>query len=62
VVIVLGGLGSFPGAVLGGLLLGVVEFQAVWFLGIGFRDIFAFVMLFAFLVLRPQGFMGKKLA
>jgi branched-subunit amino acid ABC-type transport system permease component len=62
VVIVLGGLGSFPGAVLGGLLLGVVEFQAVWFLGIGFRDIFAFIILFAFLVLRPQGFMGKKLA
>lgn len=61
VVIVLGGLGSFPGAILGGLLLGVVEFQAVWFLGIGFRDIFAFVLLFAFLVLRPQGFMGKKL-
>jgi branched-subunit amino acid ABC-type transport system permease component len=62
VVIVLGGLGSFPGAILGGLLLGVVEFQAVWFLGIGFRDIFAFVMLFTFLVLRPQGFMGRKLA
>ena len=62
VVIVLGGLGSFPGAILAGLLLGVVEFQAVWFLGIGFRDIFAFLLLFTFLVLRPQGFMGKKLA
>jgi len=59
-VIVLGGLGSFPGAILGGLLLGVVEFQAVWFLGITFRDIFAFVLLVAFLVLRPQGFMGTK--
>jgi branched-chain amino acid transport system permease protein len=62
VVIVLGGLGSFPGAILAGLLLGVVEFQAVWFLGIEFRDIFAFLLLFIFLVLRPQGFMGKKLA
>jgi branched-subunit amino acid ABC-type transport system permease component len=61
VVIVLGGLGSFPGAILAGLLLGVVEFQALWFLGIEFRDIFAFLLLFTFLVLRPQGFMGKKL-
>lgn len=59
VVIVIGGLGSIPGAILAGLLLGVVEFQALWFLGIGYRDIFAFLLLFAFLVLRPSGLMGK---
>jgi len=59
VVIVIGGLGSIPGAVLAGLLLGMVEFQALWFLGIGYRDIFAFLLLFAFLVLRPAGLMGK---
>jgi len=59
VVIVIGGLGSIPGAILAGLLLGVVEFQALWFLGIGYRDIFAFLLLFAFLVLRPEGLMGK---
>jgi len=60
VVVVIGGLGSIPGAILAGILLGVVEFQALWFLGIEFRDIFAFLLLFTFLVLRPQGFLGKK--
>ena len=59
VVIVIGGLGSIPGAILAGLLLGVVEFQALWFLGIGYRDIFAYLLLFGFLVLRPSGLMGK---
>ena len=59
VVVVIGGLGSIPGAILAGILLGVVEFQALWFLGIGYRDIFAFLLLFAFLVLRPAGLMGK---
>lgn len=59
VVIVIGGLGSIPGAILAGLLLGVVEFQAMWFLGFTYRDIFAFLLLFAFLVLRPSGLMGK---
>ena len=59
VVIVIGGLGSIPGAVLAGLLLGVAEFQAMWFLGFTYRDIFAFLLLFAFLVLRPAGLMGK---
>jgi len=59
VVIVIGGLGSIPGAVLAGLLLGVVEFQALWFLGITWRDIFAYLLLFAFLVLRPAGLLGR---
>jgi len=59
VVVVIGGLGSIPGAILAGILLGVVEFQALWFLGIGYRDIFSFLLLFAFLVLRPSGLMGK---
>jgi branched-subunit amino acid ABC-type transport system permease component len=59
VVIVIGGLGSIPGAICAGLLLGVVEFQALWFLGIGYRDIFAYLLLFGFLVLRPSGLMGR---
>jgi branched-chain amino acid transport system permease protein len=62
VVIVIGGLGSIPGAILAGFLLGVVELQALWFLGIGYRDIFAYLLLFAFLVLRPAGLMGKATA
>jgi len=59
VVIVVGGLGSVPGAILAGLLLGVVEFQVLWFLGVTFRDIFAYLLMFAFLVLRPAGLLGK---
>jgi branched-subunit amino acid ABC-type transport system permease component len=59
VIIVIGGLGSVPGAILAGFLLGVVEFQALYFLGIGYRDIFAYLMLFAFLTLRPAGLLGR---
>jgi branched-subunit amino acid ABC-type transport system permease component len=59
VVIVIGGLGSVPGAILAGLLLGVVEFQTLFFLGIGYRDIFAYLLLFAFLTLRPAGLLGR---
>ncbi|MBI1734199.1 MAG: branched-chain amino acid ABC transporter permease [Candidatus Rokubacteria bacterium] len=62
VVIVIGGLGSVPGAILAGLLLGVVEFQALWFLGVTYRDIFAYLLLFAFLVLRPAGLLGRATA
>lgn len=59
VVIVIGGLGSVPGAILAGLILGVVEFQVLWFLGVTYRDIFAYLLLFAFLVLRPAGLLGR---
>jgi branched-chain amino acid transport system permease protein len=60
VVMVLGGLGSLPGAIVGGLLLGVLEFEATWFLGATYRDILAFLILFLILVFRPQGLMGAR--
>jgi branched-chain amino acid transport system permease protein len=60
VVMVLGGLGSLPGAILGGLILGVLEFEAMWFLGATYRDIVAFGMLFLVLVVRPTGLMGVR--
>jgi branched-subunit amino acid ABC-type transport system permease component len=60
VVMVLGGLGSLPGAIVGGLLLGVLEFQATWFLGATFRDILAFLILFAILVFKPSGLLGTR--
>jgi branched-subunit amino acid ABC-type transport system permease component len=60
VVMVLGGLGSLPGAIVGGLVLGVLEFEATWFLGATFRDILAFVILFAILVFRPSGLLGAR--
>jgi branched-subunit amino acid ABC-type transport system permease component len=60
VVMVLGGLGSLPGAIVGGLVLGVLEFQATWFLGASYRDILAFLILFAILVFRPGGLLGAR--
>ena len=49
----LGGLGSLPGAVAGGLALGLVEAHAQWFLGPQLRDFSAYLLLFALLALRP---------
>jgi branched-chain amino acid transport system permease protein len=60
VVMVLGGLGSLPGAIVGGLVLGVLEFQATWFLGASYRDILAFLILFAILVFKPSGLLGAR--
>lgn len=60
VVMVLGGLGSLPGAILGGLVLGVLEFEAMWFLGATYRDILAFLILFVILVVRPSGLLGAR--
>jgi branched-chain amino acid transport system permease protein len=49
----LGGLGSLPGAVLGGLALGLLEAHAHWFLGPQLRDFAGYLLLFALLALRP---------
>ena len=60
-VIVLGGMGSIPGAVLGGYLLGVIEVLALVTLGSSARSGVAFAALFLMLVLRPQGLFGTRL-
>jgi branched-chain amino acid transport system permease protein len=60
VVCVLGGLGSVPGAMVGGLVLGVVEsFAALWF-GPEHAITVSFALLIAMLVFRPTGLMGRK--
>ncbi len=59
IAMMLGGMGSVPGAILGGLLLGVIEIQSVWYLGTEYRDLAAYLLLFLFLVLRPGGIMGQ---
>lgn len=57
---VVGGIGSVPGAMLGGALLGLVEtFWSAYF-AIEYKDIVAFGLLALFLVLRPQGLMGQE--
>jgi branched-chain amino acid transport system permease protein len=59
-VIIVGGLGSLPGAVVGGLLLGLAEVYAVNYVGTSWRDMVAFGLLFLILVVRPQGIFGAK--
>ena len=56
----LGGLGNIPGAVLGGLLLGLIESYGVAIFGATYRNLFAFVILIAILVIRPAGLFTKK--
>jgi len=57
---IIGGVGSVPGAVLGSFLLGLVENFGIWFLPSGYKDAIAFIILFIFLILRPQGILGRK--
>lgn len=59
-VIVVGGMGSLPGALVGGLLLGLAEVFAVQYIGSSWRDLVAFGLLFLLLVVRPQGLFGSR--
>ena len=57
---VIGGLGSLPGAVIGGVILGVLESLVSVYVSSGFRDVFSFAFLIAMLVILPTGILGKK--
>ena len=67
---VLGGIGNLPGAMLGGVLLGLIEALGAGYigaltggvLGSQYQDIFAFIVLIAVLTLRPQGLLGERVA
>jgi branched-chain amino acid transport system permease protein len=59
---IVGGFGSVPGAILGGLFLGVIEVFAAYYVSTAYRDAFAFIILILVLLLRPQGFFGEKIA
>jgi branched-chain amino acid transport system permease protein len=61
IAMMIGGLGSIPGAVLGGLLLGVIEAHSLACCGPQVRDLAAYLALFVFLVVRPGGLMGRPL-
>lgn len=56
---VLGGIGSLPGAVLGGVLMGLAESLTVGYLSSSFRDAIAFAILIVVLLIRPSGLLGK---
>jgi branched-chain amino acid transport system permease protein len=57
---VFGGLTSIPGAILGGYLLGIIENFGVQVISSGYRDIIGFVILVIFLLVRPQGLLGRR--
>ena len=57
---VLGGIGNFPGAALGGLVIGVVETLTVGYLSPTFRDAVAFPILIIILIFKPTGLLGTK--
>lgn len=56
---VLGGIGSIPGAMLGGFVLGEAETLVSAYLSSSYRDLLAFLVLICVLILRPQGLLGK---
>jgi len=60
VVMMLGGLGNVTGAVLGGLLLGVIEVLGAGYLASSYRDAFAFGALVLILLVRPEGLLGLR--
>lgn len=57
----IGGLGSIPGAVIGGIALGVVEALGISWFGDGAHDLITFGALLVILILRPQGLLGKNI-
>jgi branched-chain amino acid transport system permease protein len=67
---VLGGIGNIPGAMLGGLLLGLIEALGAGYIGqltggvfgSHYQDVFAFIVLCAVLILRPSGLLGERVA
>jgi branched-chain amino acid transport system permease protein len=59
---IVGGFGNVPGAILGGIFLGVVEVFAAYYISSAYRDAFAFIMLILVLLFWPQGFFGEKVA
>jgi branched-chain amino acid transport system permease protein len=59
---VIGGFGDVTGAIVGGLLLGVVESFGAHYISVPYKDAFAFLLLFIFLLLRPQGIFGEKIS
>ena len=56
---VLGGIGSIPGAVLGGLVLGLTESFATGYVSSDYEDVFAFALLILILILKPAGLLGR---
>jgi branched-chain amino acid transport system permease protein len=59
---IIGGFGDVRGAIAGGLGLGVVETFGAAYISVPYKDAFAFLVLFVFLLFRPQGIFGEKIS
>ncbi|MBX3579482.1 MAG: branched-chain amino acid ABC transporter permease [Rhizobiaceae bacterium] len=59
VIVIFGGLGSVPGAIVGGLAIGLIENLAGAYISFAFKDVFTFILLIAVLLLRPAGLFGR---
>ena len=60
VIVILGGLGSIPGAIVGGLVLGLIEALGGGYLSAAYKDVFAFGALVLILAVKPTGLFGKE--
>ena len=59
VIVIFGGLGSVPGAIIGGVSIGLLETLAGSYISFAFKDVFTFIVLVAVLLVRPSGLFGK---
>jgi len=59
---ILGGMGSGPGAIIGGLALGLIESLGAGYLSSAYKDVFAFVIILAALIFLPDGLAGRRRA
>ena len=59
---IIGGFGDVTGAIVGGLLLGVIESMAAYHISVPYKDAYAFLALFIFLLFRPSGIFGEKVS
>lgn len=57
---ILGGIGSIPGSVIGGFIIGIIESLGAGYLSSEYRDAYAFVVMIIILIVRPSGIMGAK--
>jgi len=59
---ILGGIGNIPGAMIGGLLLGLLEMLGSVYISTAYKDVFVFLILILVLIFRPTGILGEKVA
>ncbi len=59
---ILGGIGNIPGAMVGGLLLGVIEALGAAYISIAWKDAISFCVLILILIIRPKGLLGERVA